>query len=319
VLAITDGTCVFTIAIAADAIYGGASTTVTINVNTPSSTSAPGAGTGGGSLPSDSPVTQDNQIPVPISPAVVAAPNSAESNASLATTNIKRRQLPPPPSNISIRRIAISGKAKVAVDLPTGAAGDAVAATVVVVRDVTGRVVARISVEIARGQDAVVITVPFASAGYTVSVYNVNDVGVSTGALVSSPVVQAKTISSRDVNDRPLLFGNQLGKPVIFNGGSVALDAVDRSKLNRIAQQATRSNGRLFVTGFARKGGGSANELDRLSSLRAQTVATYLSSRGVRVWIRYWGAGSLDGTGQPADRRVEVRQSADAVPRTFVS
>lgn len=109
-----------------------------------------------------------------------------------------------------------------------------------------------------------------------------------------------------------------LGKPIIFNGGSAALDTRDKKQLRAIARQAKASNERLFVTGFARKGGGTKSELASLSTKRAQAAATYLSKQGVRVWIRYWGAGSLNGTGALSDRRVEVRTSAAPIPRTLV-
>ena len=72
------------------------------------------------------------------------------------------------------------------------------------------------------------------------------------------------------------------------------------------------------MTGFARKGGGTKSELASLSTKRAHAAARYLSKQGVRVWIRYWGAGSLNGTGDASDRRVEVRTSAKPIPRSLV-
>ena len=191
-------------------------------------------------------------------------------------------------------------------------------ATVVVVRNAAGKVVSRINIELEPGQSQTRVTVPYVAEGYTVDVYNVNQVGVSTGALTRSPLVRATTITMRGADRRPTLFGATLGKPIIFTGGSAALSAEAKRQLNAIARGANAGGERLFVTGFARKGGGSQGELASLSTRRAQAAAQYLSKRGVRVWIRYWGAGSLNGTGAVTDRRVEVRTSASGIPRTLV-
>lgn len=128
----------------------------------------------------------------------------------------------------------------------------------------------------------------------------------------------ATTITQRNTSGKPSLFGTMLGKPIIFSGGSASLEATDRKQLRLIAQKAKASDERLFVTGFARKGGGNASELGSLSTERAKVAAEYLAKQGVRVWIRYWGAGSLNGTGRTSDRRVEIRTSAKPIPRTLV-
>lgn len=44
-----------------------------------------------------------------------------------------------------------------------------------------------------------------------------------------------------------------------------------------------------------------------LSLKRARTVAQYLSTQGVRVWIRFDGIGDQHAKGRPSDRRVEIR------------
>lgn len=214
----------------------------------------------------------------------------------------------------------MSGRTRstVLVTQPPDASRGSVVSTVVVVRDPSGRVVSRINIDLEPGQTQSRVTVPFVAEGYTVNVYNVNEVGVSPGALTQSPLIRATTITNRTANQRPSLFGTPLGAPIIFTGGSATLSPQARTQLDRIAQTANASNERLFITGFARKGGGTTNELASLSTRRAQAAAQYLADRGVRVWIRYWGAGTLNSTGKNLDRRVEIRTSAAPIPRTLV-
>lgn len=247
-----------------------------------------------------------------------APPGSPESAASMGASSSAGRKLPPAPSKVDVRRVEGTSKAQVVVTLPSNTAKGTVDATVVVVRDASGTVVARLSVKVKQGEGSVSITVPLIADGYTVSVYNVNDVGVSTGALVSSSLVHARTITRRDAKGVPVLFGTRLGKPIIFTAASAFLDARDKAELDRIAKEARGSSSRIFVTGFARRGGGTPSDLAAISTQRARAVALYLSARGVRVWIRYWGVGSLHGTGLPADRRVEIRQSSNPIPRSLV-
>jgi len=198
------------------------------------------------------------------------------------------------------------------------ATGSQVLATVVIVRNSKGAVVTRISVKFEPGQSQAQVTVPFVANGFSVNVYNVNEVGVSSGALNQSSLIRASTIMERTSSGQPTLFGTLIGKPIIFDGGSATLDATDRERLRAIARTAQASNQRIFVTGLARKGGGSEEELATLSARRAKATATYLVGQGLRVWIRYWGAGALLGSGTANDRRAEVRMSPQPIPRHLV-
>jgi hypothetical protein len=326
VTAVLDGICVISVDIAADSTYSAATNTVTITVTTPyvgggssggssgggdgSTAGAPGAtATSGGAV--NSAQSADNiSTGDPLSTDLVRPPGSG--------SNTSRRALPPPPLQINVTPLAGKTRAKVLVGLPTNSAGATVLSTVVIVRDARGKIVTRIELPVKAGQQQTEVVVPFLADGYTIKVYNVNEVGVSRGALTSSPLVYATTIARRGADNQPTLFGGLMGKRVIFAGASSRLGADDKRALDSIASTAKTSNGRLFVTGFARKGGGTASELAALSTARAKSVAMYLASRGVRVWIRYWGAGSLNGTGNPSDRRVEIRSSNLPIPRSLV-
>jgi len=326
VTAVLDGTCVISVEIAADSTYAAATNSVTITVVTPYA----GGGSGGGG----SPGAGESSAGEPSATATVnGASNSAQSSDNISAgdplsndlvrpprpgSTTSRRTLPPPPLQIKVTPLVGKTRAKVLVGLPANSAGATVLSTVVIVRDARGQVVTRIELPVKGGQQQTEVVVPFLADGYTVNVYNVNQVGVSLGALTASPLVKATTITRRGQDNQPTLFGGLMSKPIIFTGGSSRLGAKNKKALNSIASTAKASNNRLFITGFARKGGGTASELTTLSTARAKSVAMYLASRGVRVWIRYWGAGSLNGTGRASDRRVEIRSSSLPIPRSLV-
>ena len=324
VTAIAGGACVITATIAADATYSAASTSVTVNVTAPQGGGGESQGSGGGGphhadqyANGTSGWSDDTAALGNASPSSMAAetPHQAVPGSQTST---RSRFLPPPPDQVQVRTVQGRTASTVRITQPVAAVGSQVLATVVVVRDTRGRVISRLNIALKSGQGEVEVTVPYISEGYSVNVYNVNEVGVSTGALTRSPLVRATTIAKRTPSGEPSLFGVMLGRPIIFNGGSYALDATDKRQLNAIALQAKASNERLFVTGFARKGGGTSNELASLSTRRARAAASYLAHKGVQVWIRYWGAGALNGTGATTDRRVEIRTSAQPVPRSLV-
>lgn len=227
----------------------------------------------------------------------------------------QRTGLPPRPARV---QIGAQTRKFVKVTLPRNAAGTRVWATVVTVTDPRGDVVARIVVRARDGERRAQVTVPFFAPGYSVRVYTVNALGVSRGGFVTSPLIHTSTIDTASSRQRPLI-GTRLGRPVYFAGGSAALGAHDRRQLAQIARAAKASQAPVFVTGFARKGANSISVLNRLSTQRARVVSEYLASRGVRVWIRYWGAGPLGGDGTARDRRVEVRTMQASPPRVRAS
>ncbi len=317
VTAVADGTCVITGGIAADIAYMAASSTVTITVTSPVVNGGTGGGGSGGTSDTGIP-SRPNSSTAGVEVSNGSTESTDQTKVPGAATSTRGRTLPPRPRDVQVTPIPGGSRSTVRIRQPEGAAGSQVLATVVVVRDSRGAVVSRISIALEPGQSQATVTVPFVASGYLVNVYNVNEVGVSDGALRQSPLVRATTITARTSSGQPTLFGTVLGRPIYFNGGSAVLDARDRARLRAIAQVARVANERVFVTGFARRGAGPASELATLSTRRARAAATYLVEQGVRVWTRYWGAGSLNGSGSAGDRRVEVRTSALPIPRSLV-
>lgn len=211
--------------------------------------------------------------------------------------------LPPDPTRVQVRGHA---RKLVRITLPPRTAGSRILSTVVSVLDRAGVVVERVVVPALQGQSVYEVALGQSSAGYQVRAYTVNSVGISRGGTSTSPLVHASTLGVLSSRAKPLL-GKRVGSPVFFAGGSALLDERDRRQLTKIAKSVKASASPVFITGFARKGSNSESVLQRLSTQRARAVADFLSDRGVRVWIRFWGVASMGGDGTPADRRVEVR------------
>jgi outer membrane protein OmpA-like peptidoglycan-associated protein len=311
VSAIAAGTCVLTVTIAADSIYSSASSSVTITVLTPGG--GGNAPAGGGSEPSPGAGT----IPTLDVGIEGSIPTQNPLPVSTMGGSASGRILPPPPSKVEIvpeRRARLGSE--VVIHQPVGVSGSRVKSTLVIVRNDQGKTISRIKINLEPGQVSLRVNVPLVADGFSVNVYNTNEVGVSIGALIRSPLVQAPTITTRADNQKPKLFGTMLGKPIIFKGNSAVLSETAMRQLNLIAQNANARGQRIFVTGFARHGGGSPGELESLSTRRALSTARFLSGRGVRVWIQYWGAGSLNGIGAVSERRVEIRTSPNHILQT---
>lgn len=300
--------------------YSAGSTAATFTVSPPPPPSTGGGSGGGGSGGPSDPGNPSRPNSSTAGAEVSNGPTESTDQAKVpgTATSTRGRALPPRPRDVQVTPIPGGSRSTVRIRQPDGVAGSQVLATVVVVRDSRGAVVSRIRIALEPGQSQATVTVPFVATGYSVNVYNVNEVGVSDGALRQSPLVRATTITARTSSGQPTLFGTLLGRPIYFNGGSAVLDAGDRARLRAIAQVARVANERVFVTGFARRGAGPVSELATLSTRRARAAATYLVEQGVRVWTRYWGAGALNGSGAAADRRVEVRTSALPIPRSLV-
>lgn len=322
------GTCIIAVSIAQDDLYAIASDTLTIAVNDPPAPPS-GGGASSGSSESNASNTSPNSSSTanrPNGPAqldqgsatVLMNAGSEATTAGNGTSVGKRLGLPPAPVTMKVEPIAGQNRARVTAFLPKRSGPDEILRTVVVVRDQQGKIVSRVSISVTNSDSTVSVDVPYSAAGYTVSVYNVNNLGVSAGGLATSPLVNASTITQRSAAGTPTLFGTIVSTPIYFAGGSAALDNSDRQQLRKVAVQAKTSGQRLFVTGFARLGGSDASTLESISTERARSVASYLASQGVQVWIRYYGAGSLRGTGAPSDRRVEIRASNERIPRSMV-
>ena len=308
------GTCTVTATAAATATHAVSTSSKVFTVTDPPVVNS--GGTDGTSEAAPAVASPVNAVS-PLNFANTGIPGTASALAGDGTKPVAGIGLPPAPVGVRVLPDAQARTAKVIAKLPMRTSGAEVVSTVVEVRDKFGKLVARVVVAVKSTETEVSVTVPYAAEGYSVKVYNVNSVGVSQGADTASGLVHASTITSRTANGTPALFGTSVATPIYFTAASAVLDATDKKMLDAAAAKVMNTTKRLFITGFARLGGGAESELAAISTARAKNVATYLAGKGVRVWIRYYGVGALQGTGQWQDRRVEIRASDLAIPRSM--
>ena len=320
--AVTAGSCVLSVAIDQDSSYASASGSLTITVaalapapnaggssSTHSGTSEVDGGVAGSTLQANT------SLDATVGTGAVGTPSEP---AGYGTRPARGIGLPPAPSATRVLPNRSGRTAQVWATLPARKNGVEILATVVEVRDANGKLIVRMNTKVNSADSEVSVTVPYLAESYSVKIYNVNSVGISTGGSASSGLVFASTLTSRNAAGVPVLFGSRVMPPVYFNSGLANLDAKDKKALDDVAERIIDSTNRIFITGFGRLGGGTDKELVAVSTARARNVANYLVSKGVRVWIRYYGAGSFAGTGGWKDRRVEIRSSELAIPRTMV-
>ena len=153
---------------------------------------------------------------------------------------------------------------------------------------------------------------PRLDEGQRIVTFVENNFGLSPSAPKRRNVVQGATGRGRDAAGNPILFGESLlVDRIIFDATSPLLDTRDRAQLDRLARELRGRAGLLLISGFARQNLIDGSKfLKNLSIERARNVANYLSSQGVRAWIRFDGYGATTSKpGTADDRRVEIRWS----------
>ncbi|CAB4642806.1 unannotated protein [freshwater metagenome] len=154
---------------------------------------------------------------------------------------------------------------------------------------------------------------PRLNEGQRIVTFVENNFGLSPSAPKRRNVVQGATGRGRDAAGNPILFGESLlVDRIIFDATSPLLDARDRAQLDRLARELRGRAGLLLISGFARQNLIDGSKfLKNLSIERARNVSNYLSSQGVRAWIRFDGYGAITTEpGTANDRRVEIRWSS---------
>ncbi len=153
---------------------------------------------------------------------------------------------------------------------------------------------------------------PRLDEGQRIVTFVENNFGLSPSAPKRRNVVQGATGRGRDTAGNPVLFGTSLlVDRIIFDATSPLLDVRDRAQLDRLARELRGRAGLLLISGFARQNLIDGSKfLKNLSIERARNVANYLSTKGVRAWIRFDGYGAITNEpGTANDRRVDIRWS----------
>ena len=184
---------------------------------------------------------------------------------------------------------------------------------VFMVRNPDGTTARTVRVKVPPTARRVTTQLPRLDDGQRIVTFVENNYGLSPSAPKRRNVVQGPTGRGRDTAGNPILFGeSMLVDRIIFDATSPLLDARDRAQLNRLARELRGRAGLLLISGFARQNLIDGSKyLKNLSLERAQNVANYLSTKGVRAWIRFDGYGAITNEpGTAADRRVEIRWSS---------
>ena len=183
---------------------------------------------------------------------------------------------------------------------------------VFLIRNADGTTARTVRVKVSTKNRRVSTRLPQLINGQRIVMFVENDFGLSPSAPKRRNVVQGRTSRGRDTEGKPLLFGESLlVSRIIFDPASPVLDTRDLALLNRLARSLQGRAGLLLISGFARQNLiDDPKFLKNLSIHRARNVANYLSTKGVRAWIRFDGYGAVTTTpGTADDRRVEIRWS----------
>ena len=183
---------------------------------------------------------------------------------------------------------------------------------VFVVRNADGTAARTVRVRVPTNARRVTTRLPQLVNGQRIVTFVENNFGLSPNAPKKRNVVQGRTSRGRDAEGNPMLIGESLlVSRIIFDPTSPVLDTRDLAQLDRLARSLQGRAGLLLISGFARQNLiDDAKFLKNLSIERARNVANYLSTKGVRAWIRFDGYGAVTTTpGTADDRRVEIRWS----------
>lgn len=282
---IAEGLCIINASnsggLSASANYAAGSSTIQINIVNPPSTPI---------IPT---------IPKPISAPVLNVPPGLPGAVSKLEVLSTRSQ---------------GGKQVVVVDLAAPAKWNL--QLILNVKDSSGSVVSSKQISVAAGTLQIEIDGNNLPEGHFYSAFTLNEFGKSAEGPVGSNLRQAKTFTRVDSNGLPVLQGKSLGAPVFFDADSSSISTKQREALRQVAQHAKQNLGRVLVTGFVKSSGLGVRAEKKLATARALSVAKYLSSQGVNVWIDYAGFGALSSANSKStDRRVEIRWVAEAVAR----
>jgi outer membrane protein OmpA-like peptidoglycan-associated protein len=95
---------------------------------------------------------------------------------------------------------------------------------------------------------------------------------------------------------------------VDFGPSEIELDKKDKARLREVAKEVKGRCGTLFLSGFSRfNDKDSERYLQNLANFRAEAVADYLSSIGVKMWLVYQGFIVKSNDSSGLYRRVELR------------
>ena len=233
---------------------------------------------------------------------------------STGTVAAQSYRLPPQPAKVT----ATSAGSRTKVVAVRAAKDTSIPVThaYITVATRTGKLLARIKVQVDPTNPETSVSVPYASSKVRISVQFANAVGMSAGGPANMNVSEGNTLEWTTVGQQTDLIGDEIADRVDFARGSTALSYAMTVRLKKIAAAAKARGGLVYVTAFAQVGESKSTWLlDSLARARAEKVAKYLSGLGVRQWITFQGArAATDVWGRSRSRSAVVSTSGLVEP-----
>ena len=232
---------------------------------------------------------------------------TAKSTAQVVTA------LPPAPARVTAMSVSGGNRTRVVATRRLIDANIPVTSAIISVSTRSGKLLARIKVRVDSENPETSVTVPYASSKVKVAVQFANDYGISAGGPMGVNIAEGNTFDSTVVADQVRVVGSEISPYTYFARGSSVLTAEAKAELKKTAQTVRSRGGLVYVSGFAgRDELGSVWLVQSLARMRAEVVAKYLSTLGVRQWITFGGATAPNSQWDPSRvRRVVV--STDTV------
>jgi outer membrane protein OmpA-like peptidoglycan-associated protein/endonuclease YncB( thermonuclease family) len=238
-----------------------------------------------------------------------AVTSSVEQPVSLLTAP---QVLPPAPARVSTRSVSGGRSTRVTAVRSVRDAAIPVTHAIITVLNSRNKVLARINVKVDPANPTTAVTVPYARRNVRVTVQFANDIGISRGGPSGVNVTQGNTFDWASVDGQPQVRGTEVPGSLIFARGSSTLTNSMKASLRQMARTVTSRGGLVYVTGYAQNGEiASAWRLESLAQKRAEVVARYLTSIGVRQWVTFQGhAGVRNPWNTARERRVAISTEA---------
>ena len=247
--------------------------------------------------------TSEFSVDTPKTPINTSEWDNYRKAAPAIATSQSLNQLPPSPARVTAKSTTATRTLVTAVRAPKDANIPVTFAIISVTLNSTNKLLTRIKVQVDPANPTTTVSVPFASRKVRVSVQFANDIGISAGGPVGVNLSEGNTFESTTVAGEPRILGTEVPGSVYFAKGSAVLSSSLKARLKIVAATTKARGGLVYVTGFATPGElRSAWMLDSLARARAEAVAKYLATLGVRQWITFHGA---ETTGSSWERERE--------------
>jgi outer membrane protein OmpA-like peptidoglycan-associated protein len=201
--------------------------------------------------------------------------------------------LPPAPARVTVQSLAGGKRTRVTATRNVRDSEATITYAIISVSSRTKKLLARIKVQVDPSNPTTSVSVPYASDRVKVTVQFANQIGISAGGPAGVNISEGNTFEWTTANGKATIVGDQVPGDITFARGSSVVSSAMKKSLRTIASTAKSRGGLVYVSGFSTKGElASAWLLEPLARARAEAVAKYLATVGVRQWITFHGSSS---------------------------